>query len=751
MDCGPTCLQMITEYYGKKIALEDIRKMCEINKTGVNLLGINNTAEQLGFETMNVKISLNDLVAENNLPAILHWNQNHFVVLYKIKGKKYYISDPATGKIVLNEEDFKKHWCINSSYGINEGIALLLEPSETFKEKNNFINYTADQPKAKKIFDYLKGQRKGLIIILATLLIAMVFQSLLPYITKNVVDKGIRGKGLNFLVLMLIGQFCLLCGRVIIEFVRGAAILKIGTQINISILSDFIIKLMKLPLSFFDAQTKGSIMQRMNDHSRIESFITGSSLSILFSTISLVVFSVVLASYSLVIFGVFVAASIIYAIWVISFLSRKRQLDYNKFDLAAKEQNVTMQLLEGIQEIKLFGMENTIQHRWKQLQLLLYKINMKIFRLNQWQQTGAVLINEAKNIVILFIAATFVVNGQITLGTMMAIQMIIGQLNSPVEQFLSFLQSWQNANISMNRINEIHVLNDEENYHVNKKYELPKLQLANVSGGKQPLTYLNSDENIFVNDEVTFNKEGVTFNNVFYTYPGAGNEPVLNDITVNIPVGKTTAIVGMSGSGKTTFLKLLLKYYEPQEGSININGLPLLYYSHKLWRSKCGTVMQDSYIFPDTIAQNIALGEEKINRDRLINAAKTANIYDFIEELPLGFETKIGVEGHGISIGQRQRILIARAVYKNPEYIFFDEATNSLDTNNERIIHDNLQQFFNKRTVIIVAHRLSTVRAADQIIVLKKGNIIERGTHKELIALKGEYYTLVKNQLELGD
>ncbi len=757
MDCGPTCLQMITRYYGKKTALEDIRKMCEINKSGVNLLGINNTAEQLGFSTVNVKISLHDLVAENNLPAILHWDQNHFVVLYKIKRRKYYIADPGTGKIVLNETDFKKHWCINTDEGIDEGIALLLEPSETFSKATLPTTIVSlgggeDQPKAKKIIDYLKGQKKGLAVILLTLLIALVFQSLLPYITKNVVDKGIRGKDLHFLILMLIGQFCLLCGRLIIEFIRGAAVLKIGTQINISILSDFIIKLIKLPLSFFDAQTKGSIMQRMNDHSRIENFITGSSLSILFSTISLVVFSVVLASYSLIIFAVFVTASIIYAVWVISFLSRKKQLDYKRFELAAKEQNVTMQLLEGIQEIKLFGMENTIQQKWKQLQLLLYKINMRIFRLNQWQQTGAVLINEAKNIVILFIAATFVINGQITLGTMMAIQMIIGQLNSPVEQFLSFLQSWQNANISMNRINEIHLLTDEENEHAGKKYELPKLQLVNVVGGKPAQEQFAANiANNLLDAAALFNKEGILFKNVSYTYPGAGNERVLNDITATIPVGKTTAIVGMSGSGKTTFLKLLLKYYEPQEGAIHIGGLPLLEYDHKLWRSKCGTVMQDSYIFPDTIAQNIALGIEKIDRAQLINAAKTANIYDFIEELPLGFETKIGVEGHGISIGQRQRILIARAVYKDPEFIFFDEATNSLDTNNERIIHDNLQQFFNKRTVIIVAHRLSTVRAADQIIVMKKGQIIEKGTHKELIAIKGEYYTLVKNQLELGD
>jgi ATP-binding cassette subfamily B protein len=736
---------MIAKYYRKKVFIEDIRKMCEITKEGVNLLGIRNSAEKLGFKTYSGKINFNQL-KKILLPAILHWNQNHFVVLYKTKPGRFFIADPGNGKIILNEQEFKQRWCINNANATREGVALLLEPSEENTgnaNKKRIID-------SGKLIDYTKSQKNAIGIVLLTLLAMSGLQYLLPYITKNIVDKGIKGQDMNFLVLVLMAQFGLLCGRLFFDFIKNTILLKIGTNINISILTDFIGKLMKLPVTFFEFQTKGSIMQRMQDPNRVSSFITGSSFSILFSAIMLIVFSFLLASYNIKLFFAFIIATVIYTTWISLFTSKRRQLDYKRFDLLAKEQNITMQLLEGMQEIKLFGMESSMQSTWKHIQALLFKMNLRIFRLNQWQQTGGVLINELKNIIIIFLAATLVIQGEITLGTMMAIQMIVGQLSSPVEQFISFYQNWQNAKISMSRLNEIHRLDDEEN-------ELPKkLQkegLVNIQGGKQKFSFDQIEPEGSANTvfPVSSIYPSILFKDVSYSYPGAGNEAVLKGITLDIPIGKTTAIVGMSGSGKTTILKLLLKYYEPQFGNITVIKCPLEQIGHKSWRSKCGVVMQDSYIFSDTIAKNIALGEDKINESQLVKASEVANIYDFIKELPLGFETKLGGEGHGISIGQRQRILIARAVYRNPEFIFFDEATNSLDTNNEKLIHDNLQEFFRNKTVVIVAHRLSTVKFADQIVVLKKGRIIERGTHQELIDLKNEYYSLVRNQLDLNN
>ncbi|HMK26366.1 MAG TPA: peptidase domain-containing ABC transporter [Chitinophagaceae bacterium] len=749
MDCGPACLQMVAKYYRKNVLIEDIREMCEITREGVNLLGISNSAEQLGFKSRCVKTNINEL--DNNLlPAILHWNQDHFVVLYKVKSGSFYIADPARGKIILDEQEFKQHWCGNSP----EGIALLLETSEGLIEKNEFTGNAETIPggnkkgiiNSAKFIEYINGQKRNIGIVFLILLAVGGLQYLLPNITKNIVDKGIKARNINFLVILLLAQFSLLCGRLFFDFIKSAMLLKIGTHINISILAGFIVKLMRLPIAFFESQTKGSIMQRMQDPNRVSSFITGSSFSILFSAIMLVVFSIVLASYNIKIFFIFSIATIIYTTWISLFTSKRRQLDYKRFDLLAREQNVTMQLLEGMQEIKLFGMESSMQSIWKRIQTLLFKLNLRIFRLNQWQQMGGALINEAKNIIIIFLAANLVIQGEITLGTMMAIQMIIGQLSSPVEQFISFYQNWQNAKISMSRLNEIHRLDDEEK-------ELQKEGLIHIQGGKRKFSFDKLELDDLVNTDFPISPiyPSISFKDVSYSYPGAGNEAVLKGITLDIPIGKTTAIVGMSGSGKTTILKLLLKYYEPQFGNITVIKCPLTYIGHKNWRSKCGVVMQDSYIFSDTIAKNIALGEDTINESQMINAVKVANIYDFIKELPLGFETKLGGEGHGISIGQRQRILIARAVYRNPEFIFFDEATNSLDTNNEKLIHDNLQEFFRNKTVVIVAHRLSTVKFADQIIVLNKGNIIEKGTHHELIDLKNEYYSLVKNQLDLSN
>ncbi len=554
------------------------------------------------------------------------------------------------------------------------------------------------------------------------LLLGSLLQLILPFLTQSLIDTGVNTGNLPFVYVVLFAQLALFAGRLGVDFIRSWILYHISSRINISILTDFLIKLMKLPVSYFDSKKTGDIMQRMNDHSRIQNFLTGTSLSTLFSLFNLVIFSVVLAMYNMGIFAVFAAASVLYILWIFIFLKKRKTLDYKQFDIAAAEQSKTMEIVQGMQEIKLHGCEKPKRWQWERLQARTFRLGMKGLALNQWQQTGAFFINEGKNIFITFLAAKAVINheGGMTLGGMLAIQYIIGQLNGPIEQMISFVQSWQLAKISLDRLNEIHSLTDEE----------PSDKLLS--------TTLPTDKTI-------------ELINVSFTYPGAGNDAVLKNINLIIPNGKTTAIVGTSGSGKTTLLKLLLKFYAPQKGNVKVGGNNIENLSHKTWRKAIGVVMQESFIFNDSIAANIAVDGESIDTTRLKQAAITANILEFIESLPLGFNTKIGSEGVGVSAGQKQRILIARAVYKNPDYIFFDEATNSLDANNETVIMKNLAEFFYNRTVIVVAHRLSTVKNADQIVVLNKGTITEAGTHAELIQLKGEYFTLVRNQLELGE
>jgi ATP-binding cassette, subfamily B, bacterial len=724
MDCGPTCLYMVCRHYGKKIPLQTLREKTQIGKDGVNLLGISEAAESVGFRTLAVKISYEQLIDEAPFPCIVHWDQNHFVVVAPPRPKRrrnITVADPGKGIIKYTKEEFCEHWLSSMNKGQKEGVALLLEPT------SDFYAYAVDKDQEKRdtslrfsnLWKYVWPHRRLLMQLLVALGIGSLLQLVLPFLTQSVVDTGINTQNIHFVYLVLMAQLALFVGRTVVDFIRSWILLHISTRINISILTDFLIKLMKLPLSFFDSKQTGDILQRMNDHHRIESFLTGSSLNVLFSLVNLVVFSVVLAIFNLQIFLVFLFASILYAAWVVLFLKQRKKLDYQRFGVMSKEQGTTIQLIQGMQEIKLQGCEKTKRWEWERLQARLFKLEFKNLSINQFQQAGAFFINEGKNIFITFLSAKAVIAGQLTLGEMLAVQYIIGQLNSPIEQMISFVQSWQSAKISMDRLNEIHSMDNEEPEDKQFVYDLP------------------------VN-------RNVLFNNVSFTYPGAGNEPVLQDITLPIPQGKTTAIVGVSGSGKTTLLKLLLKFYDPQKGEVRVGEGSLTNISHRTWRSACGVVMQDSFIFSDTIARNIAVGAEKPDLERLNHAVKVANIREFIESLPLTYNTKIGPEGVGVSMGQRQRILIARAVYKNPDFIFFDEATNSLDANNERIILENLDEFFKGRTVIVVAHRLSTVRNADQIVVLNKGVIVERGSHEELAALRGEYYTLVKNQLELG-
>jgi len=713
MDCGPTCLRMVAKHYGRNFKVQTLRKLCEINREGVSLLGISDAAEKTGFRSLGVKLSVSQL-KEAELPCILHWRQNHFVVLYKIKKHKYYLADPAAGLVTLNEADFTRNWVGDKEN--EEGIALLLAPTPQFYEQDD---EKGTEVSWSFLFRYLIAYRKLVLQLLFGLGIGSLLQLIAPFLTQSVVDIGINTRNLNFVYIILIAQTALILGRVSVEFIRSWILLHISTRINISILTDFLIKLMKLPMSFFDTKMTGDIMQRMNDQRNIQSFLTGSTLSTVFSMFNLAVFSVVLAYYNIGVFFVFAVSSALYIGWIVLFLKRRRALNYKSFEVSAKNQSSIVQLIGGMQEIKLNNCEQQKRWEWEHIQARLFKFNVKNLALSQYQQGGATFINEGKNILITFLSAQAVINGPLTLGQMVAIQYIVGQLSSPIEQLLGFIQGFQDAKISLERLNEIHQMDDEEPVNREWSHTLPE-------------------------------NKSLSINKLTFRYPGAGNEPVLEDIDLSIPEGKTTAIVGMSGSGKTTILKLLLRFYEPQKGEIKVGEQSINNIGFKTWRGQCGVVMQDGFIFSESIERNIAVGDDYPDKEKLRHAIKVANIQDFIDGLPLGLNTKIGAEGNGISQGQRQRMLIARAVYKNPQYIFFDEATNALDANNERVIMDNLAEFFKGRTVVIVAHRLSTVSNADNIILLDKGRIVEQGTHRELTALKGDYYKLVKNQLELG-
>lgn len=717
MDCGPACLQMIAKYYGKNYSLQYLREHSFLTREGVSMLGISEAAEQIGFRTIGVKISYEQLANEVTLPCIVHWKQNHFVVVYKIHKGRVYVADPGHGLIKYTTEEFLKNWISTKSDDEEKGVALLLEPTPDFYAAQD---EKPDKTKLAFIFNYLKPYKKYIAQLFLGLLLGSILQLIFPFLTQSIVDYGISNKNIAFVTLILIAQLVLFSSQTVVEFIRSWILLHISTRINISIISDFLIKLMKLPISFFDTKMIGDIMQRIGDHNRIENFLTSSTLNTLFSAVNLVIFSIVLCIYSIKIFLIFLLASVLYVLWVTIFLKRRRQLDHKRFAQAAAEQSNLFQMITGMQEIKLNNCERQKRWEWENIQARLFKVSVKGLALSQYQQAGAFFINESKNIVISFFAASAVITGDMTLGMMMAVQYIIGQLNSPISQLIGFIQSAQDAKISLERLGEIHNKEDEE-----------KADDARIT--------------IFPEDKT------LSVNNLSFQYEGPLSEMVLQDVGLKIPEGKVTAVVGMSGSGKTTLVKLLLGFYPPVKGDIRVGDINLANVSHRVWRDKCGAVMQDGFIFSDSIAKNIAVGDETVDKQKLLHAVKVANIQDMIESLPLGYNTKIGQEGHGLSQGQKQRILIARAVYKNPEYIFFDEATNALDANNERVIMENLERFFQGRTVVIVAHRLSTVKNADNIVVLEKGRIVEQGTHRELTKLKGVYYHLVKNQLELGN
>jgi ATP-binding cassette, subfamily B, bacterial len=768
MDCGPTCLAMICKYYGKRISVQRVREKCQLGKQGISLLGLSDAAEALGFETHAVQLTYEQLLAEVQLPCILHWSQTHFVVLTKVNKKSIFrskvgveIADPADRSLVrVDEATFKKNWISNTVENREVGIALLLEPKAAFHK----LESEKSLGKGKSlfnVFNYLLQHRSLVAQLLFSLTLTALFQMLLPFLTQSVVDTGIRTNDLHFIYIILLAQIALFSGRLTLDFVRGWMLLHISTRINLTLLTGFLIKLMKLPISYFDSKQTGDLLQRMSDHRRIESFLTGSSLNVLFSLVNLLVFSGVLAFYSSIVFVVSIGATIAYVGWIFIFLERRKELDFKKFTISAQEHSTKIQMIQGMQEIKLHGCARKIRWNWEDIQARLFKLNVKSLSLDQWQQSGALFINEGKNILITFFCAKAVIDGQMTLGTMLAVQYIIGQLNTPVEQMLDFVKGWQDTMISLARLDEIHHVEDEEPANKHFIKTIPTISAIQLTRGEtHTKNFQTSNTNELIPNEKNEARlmatglrsvfPSIYFHQVTFTYSGAGNSRVLRNVSMTIPSGKVTAIVGLSGSGKTTLLKLLLKFYEPQLGEIRLGESSLNDISHASWRKHCGVVMQDSYIFSDTIAGNIAVGVDTVDMDRLKYAVNVANIEEFIQTLPLGYQTKIGSDGSGLSMGQRQRILIARAVYRDPEYIFLDEATNSLDANNESVIIGNLRHFFRGKTVVVVAHRLSTVKEADQIIVLNGGQIAECGTHQELVTLGGKYFMLIKNQLELG-
>lgn len=716
MDCGPTCLRMVAAFYGKRYSLEGLREKSFITREGVSMLGISEAAEKIGFRSICVQVGYEKL-QEAPLPCIIHWNQQHFVVVYKLNDKHVWVADPGAGKLKYTKEEFCNCWLSSRKNEEDTGVALLLEPTPEFYT----IEDEGDEVNRKGfsfLYSYLRPYRGLVGQLLLGLLLGSMIQLMLPFLTQSVVDFGINNQNLGFIYLVLIAQLMLSFSSSAVDFIRGWILLHPGTRINIALISDFLIKLMKMPISYFDSKMTGDILQRINDHKRIQDFLTGSSLSVIFSVFNIIIFGIVLLVYSGMIFLIFMGGSALYVAYVWLFMKKRAELDHKRFAQQSANQSTVVQLVNGMQEIKLSACEQQKRWEWERIQAKLFKVNIKSLALRQYQDSGAVLINQSKNLLITALVASLVVKGEMTLGMMLSVQYIIGQLNSPVNELIAFARDMQDARLSMDRLSEVRDKPDEEDPTRELLREIPE--------GKE-----------------------IRLQNLNFKYDPLSEYPTLDDINLVIPPGKQTAIVGMSGSGKTTLVKLLLGFYPPASGDIFIGDTPLGSYSIREWRKRCGVVMQDGFIFSDSIAGNIAPGVEHIDKKRLRHAAEVANIHDFIEELPLAYNTKIGQEGHGLSQGQKQRILIARAVYKDPEFIFFDEATNALDANNERTIMNNLQTFFKGRTSVVVAHRLSTVRNAEQIIVIEQGRIAETGTHEALIALEGRYYKLVKNQLEL--
>ncbi len=733
MDCGPTCLKMVSRFYGKTLDLHTLREQCFITKRGVSLLGISDAAENIGFRTLGVKLTWQQLKEEANLPCIVHWNQNHFVVVHKIKQKstrkftrrlsrdnsstRVAVSDPGHGLLEYTEEQFLNSWISAKKAGEGKGIALLLEPTPQFYEEHS------DERKKIKfvsLLNYLRPYKAQLVQLVFSMATAMVIGLLFPFLTQSIVDSGIAQSDLAFIWAVLLGQLVLSFGQLANESLRNWIMLHVTARVSISIISDYLTKLMKLPMSFFDSRLTGDITQRISDHDRIQTFLTSSLVTIVFSLLTFVVYSGIIAIYKAKIFFIFIAGTIAYVMWVAFFMRFRREIDHKNFQYNAMNQSGIFHLVQGMQEIKLNNCEKQKRWEWETIQARLFKISVKGLLLKQNQQIGGVFIDQTKNILVSFVTAQAVISGEMTLGMMMAVQFIIGQLNAPIQQFITFAQSAQDAKMSFERLQEVHGMAEEENSSEQKQSEVP--------AGKD-----------------------IVFDRIHFKFPGPGSDEVLSNISLTIPANKVTAIVGESGSGKTTLIKLVLGFYLPTSGSIRLDKTPLSHYRFGEWRRKCGVVLQDGYLFSDTIAKNLAVDGERPDYERMESAIHFSCLKEFVESIPMGYNAKVGNDGQGVSSGQKQRLLIARAIYKDPNYLFFDEATNALDASNERTLLENLNDFCKSRTVVFVAHRLSTVKRADQIVVLKNGRIQEIGKHDDLVAAKGHYYHLVKDQLDIGN
>tara|TARA_B110001450_G_scaffold85546_1_gene81438 strand:- start:406 stop:2610 length:2205 start_codon:yes stop_codon:yes gene_type:complete len=720
-DCGPTCLRIIAKFYGKVYSIDFLREKAHITQQGSSYGGIAEAAEIIGMHSLGANLTFESLRNEAPLPCIAHWRQRHFVVVYKIVEDQVYISDPAHGLIKYTKDEFLDGWIPNKQkLSHSEGSVLLIEPTPEFYKNED--DTTSKKLGFKFLYPYFKRYKKVLIQIFLGLFLVTLLQLAMPFLTQAVVDYGINYQNLNFVYLILIAQLVFFISTTSVEIIRDWLMLHMTGRINIRLLSDFLMKLMKLPILFFDRKNIGDLLQRIQDHTRIQNFLSSSTLGALFSFVNIVVFSLVLAYYNMIIFTVFSLGTLLYLGWTILFLKKRKELDYKRFDLASGNQSSVVQLLNGMQEIKLNGSERRRRWEWETIQARLYKVSIKSLALQQTQNIGGSSINQLKNIIITFLAAKSVIDGGLTLGAMLSVQYILGQLNVPVNSLISFIQSAQDTQISLARISDVHLQEDEENKIEDNVKQLP-------------------------------NNKSIYLNDLNFRYGSKHSPLVIKNINLEIPESKVTAIVGASGSGKTTLLKHLLRIIDPTNGDIKVGNTALSDFSVSFWRSKCGSVMQEGYVFSDTIVRNITESDSKglVDKERLLQAVKIANIELFIESLPMGYNTKIGASGMGISGGQKQRILIARAIYKNPDYLFFDEATSALDSTNESEIMKKLNSFFKKRTVVVVAHRLSTVKKADNIIVLERGEIIERGNHRELVNKRGVYYRLVKDQLELGN
>ncbi|MCD8079569.1 MAG: peptidase domain-containing ABC transporter, partial [Bacteroides sp.] len=702
--------------------IQYLRERSFLTSNGVSLLGISDAAESLGYRTNGVRATLEQLVTHVKMPCILHWNHDHFVVCYRIRRKKknddydIYISDPAGEKYVMNKSEFLKCWTGQTTDPDRKGIVLILEPTPAF--------YQQPQEKSKEkslayYFNYLKPYRKEILQLILGMLTGSLLALFLPFLTQAMVDQGINSKNLNFVTLVLIAQIILSATQLGVSFIQNWIALQVNSRISISLISDFLAKLMRLPLRFFDAKNVGDIMQRIRDNGRIRSFLTGSTLTTLFSFANFIIFACLLAWYNSTILVIFLVGNTLYIGWILLFLKYRRKLDLLRFTQSAAEQSNLVQIISGMQEIKLNNCEKEQRWHWERIQVKLFRISMKGLTIGQYQQVGSVFLSQTTSLLISFLAARSVIEGHMTLGMMMSVSYIIGQLSGPIGQLIGLVQDIQDAKISLERLNEIHNQPDEEQEHTNKADKVPV-------------------------------GEPIRFCDLSFSYDGAQRNFVLDRINLEIPPRKVTAIVGASGSGKTTLIKLMLGFYPPLQGDIRIGNTSLSHIHSRLWREHTGAVMQDGYIFSDTILSNIVIHHNQVDTQRLRQAVDIANIGGFIDSLALRYQTKIGMEGDGLSQGQKQRLLIARAVYKNPDFLFFDEATNALDANNEKEILNKLHNFYKGKTVVIVAHRLSTVQRADHIVVMDKGRICEQGSHAELVDRRGAYYTLIRNQLELG-